>query len=262
MLRLSILFPVYDLDQEQSKVTLAAFHSVVIALKPSLGEIVVVDDDSPCATAIETIAGESEIPTLIRKHKKRLGLVSSLNDAAESSSGDILTYCHTDCIVKTDAFLKIADLLTERREAGMVISELYFSNGELQQVGGWIGPAFRLCWSRSLTTTPQRIHWGDFWSVRREIYLHENGLPTAYDPGYWECVELGARVRDLGYSTLTCPGSRVVHLKSRTFHRYLDETERNALFERNRWIFASRWSHWQDEFSSEIPGSLGEYDWR
>ena len=262
MSRLSILFPVYDLDDESCKVTLAAFRSVVKALRPGLGEIVVVNDGSPCTTAIEAITQESDIPTSIRNHHRQMGLVSSLNEAARLSTGEVLTYCHTDCIVTSDALLRIVKLLSERRDAGMVISELYFSNGQLQQVGGWIGPAFQLCWSRCLTAEPQPIHWGDFWSVRREIYLSDDGLPTAYDPGYWECVEIAARVRDLGYSTLTCPGSRVVHLKSKTFHKCFSENQRNALFERNRRLFASRWGHWQNIFLSEIPGPLTQYEWR
>lgn len=262
MHKVSVLFPVHDHSEAQCQITIAAFRSLTVALHGGLGEVVLVDDGSPYPGAVEAIQREARVPIRVRKHKVRQGLVSALNVGAQAACGEILTYCHTDCIVDRDALHKVSELLTGRTDTGMAVSELYFEDGELQQVGGWIGPRFRLCWSKNKVSTPQRIHWGDFWSVRREIYLLKGGLPALYNPGYWECVELAARVRKLGYATVTCPGSRVTHLKSQTFHNCFDEGERKAIFERNRSIFAERWSDWHDRFVEDVPGSLTDYDWR
>jgi GT2 family glycosyltransferase len=262
VLTISVLFPIHDRTEAQSRVTIAAFRSLNVALQRGLGEVVLVDDGSPYSGTVEAIQQEATVPIVAGKHLVRQGLVSALNAAAQAACGKIFTYCHTDCIVEGDALHKISALLVARADVGMTVSELYFADGELQQVGGWIGPRFQLCWSKLKASTPQPIHWGDFWSVRREIYLANGGLPELYNPGYWECVELAARVRELGYATVTCPGSRVTHLKSQTFHNCFDTHERELLFERNRATFAERWSQWQDRFAEDIPGPLDQYDWR
>jgi GT2 family glycosyltransferase len=262
MYKMSVLFPIHDHSEAQRLLTISAFRALAVALRDDLGEVVLVDDGSPHPGAVEIIQKEALIPILTRRHSIRQGLVSSLNVAARIARGEILTYCHTDCLVQCDALRKILGVLTARCNVGMTVSELYFADGELQQVGGWIGPRFKLCWSKHRSETPQQIHWGDFWSVRREIYLADKGLPEFYNPGYWECIELAARVRKLGYTTVTCPGSKVTHLKSQTFHSCFDTQERERLFERNRKIFAKRWECWEERFVEEVPEPLDQYDWR
>jgi GT2 family glycosyltransferase len=259
---ISVLFPVHDCDQAQSALTLLAFRSLATALTGSLGEVIVVDDGSSCRHALETMAAEEAVAVQFHQHTERLGLVAALNTAARASRGDILTYCHSDCVVAPDALRRVANVLSQYPEAGMTVSELYFTDGRLQQTGGWIGPAFRLCWSQRVDVVPGPIHWGDFWSVRREFFLLDRGLPEEYNPGYWECVELAARVHDQDWRVLTCPGSRVTHYKSRTFHACFDQDERDRLFERNRRIFAQRWAHRHDAFVATVPRPLDAYEWR
>jgi GT2 family glycosyltransferase len=261
-MKMSVLFPIHDRDEAQSALTLEAFHALLNALRPTLGEVIVVDDGSPCQSALRAILDNRTTAIQFRQHRQRRGLVTALNAAASSAAGNILTYCHSDCIVACDALVRIIDVLSENPNAGMTVSELYFPNGRLQQVGGWIGPDFRLCWSRLIEGIPSPIHWGDFWSVRRELFVQDGGLPELYNPGYWECVELAARVRENSMRVLTCPRSRVMHYKSQTFHACFDQKERDSLFERNRQVFAQRWAHRHDEFISEVPRPLEAHDWR
>jgi O-antigen biosynthesis protein len=259
---ISVLFPVHDCDEIQSELTRRAFRALAVALDGRLGEVVVVDDGSPCRHAVDTLAAESIVALQVHRHGKRRGLVTSLNTAARAARGDVLTYCHSDCVVAPDALRRVVDVLSRYPDAGMTVSELYFTDGRLQQAGGWIGPAFRLCWSQRLDETPRPVHWGDFWSVRRDFYLQDGGLPDDYDPGYWECVELAARVHERERRVLTCPGSRVTHYKSRTFHACFNQAARDGLFERNRRIFADRWAHRHDCFVAEVPPPLEAHEWR
>jgi O-antigen biosynthesis protein len=258
----SAIFPVHDCSEAQATLTTSAFTALIQALDGGLGEVVVVDDGSPCRTALRTIADNPSAPRRIVHHERRRGLVSALNTGARTARCDILTYCHSDCVVASDALSRIADLLSTQLDVGMAVSELYFPDGRLQQAGGWIGPSFQLCWSTRIGAAPLPIHWGDFWSVRRELYPLADGLPEVYNPGYWECVDLAAGLRHISRPVVTCPGSRVVHHKSQTFHVCFDQHQRNKLFERNRAVFAMRWRHLHDKFVADIPGSPDDYDWR
>lgn len=55
-----------------------------------------------------------------------------------------------------------------------------------------------------------------------------------FDPFYWEDVDLGLRAWRMGYDSVVCPSSRVVHGHRVTVRRFYAEEEVRRVFERNR----------------------------
>lgn len=55
-----------------------------------------------------------------------------------------------------------------------------------------------------------------------------------FDPFYWEDVDLGLRAWRMGYDSVVCPSSKVVHGHRVTVRRFYAEAEVQRVFERNR----------------------------
>lgn len=257
---ISILIPVHDIDHKQAQITQIVIESAAEASQHFASEVIVIDDRSPCKDALKRMPNASNNIKIVQI-KNHPGLVSALNYGATVAQGSLLTYCHSDCLIQAGTIEKILGLFLDL-EIGLGTSELYYQNGDLQQVGGWIGPGFRLSWDTSLSSLARPIHWGDFWTVRTRLFQEVGCLQSCYNPGYWECVDLAVSVRMNGYQVMTCPKSKVTHLKSQTFHRLHSGKERLALFERNREIFASRWSRFESEIINGVPDGIHEEEWK
>ncbi|PWT85977.1 MAG: hypothetical protein C5B56_13190 [Proteobacteria bacterium] len=61
-----------------------------------------------------------------------------------------------------------------------------------------------------------------------------------YHPFYWEDVEWGWRARKLGYRSVFCAASKVVHAQHATIARHYDAEEIGAIVTRNRLLFQLR----------------------
>ena len=259
-LDISILIPVHDIAQDQAQMTRVVLESAVKASQGIAAEIIVIDDKSPCKDAFNFKIDTTRYIKLLQI-QDHPGLASALNYGATIARGSILTYCHSDCLLQVDTIERILHLFRDPA-IGLGMSELWYPNGDLQQVGGWIGPGFRLAWDKTLSSSARHTHWGDFWSVRSRLFNEVGCLPTCYNPGYWECVDLAVNIRMKGYQVMTCPNSKVIHLKSQTFHRLLTEKERASLFERNRRIFTDRWRSSESDIIKGVPVSIREEEWR
>lgn len=256
--RISVLVPVRDRDAEQCSLTQRVLQSLCGALRGIDGEIVLVDDGSLLSPVGQSWMGELDTKIHTIRFPRPGGLVRALNAAALQASGDLLTYCHSDCIAEERCFQNLIEAFDDDR-VGLVTAELWYPSGELQQIGGWIGPGFRLRWEHEWIDKPQDIHWGDLWTVRAGLFSRHGGLPSAYNPGYWECVDLATTVRLGGWLVRSCPGARFTHMKSQTFHRLYGPEERQKLFERNRERFAARWGYRETEV---VAGARQGEGWR
>lgn len=78
--------------------------------------------------------------------------------------------------------------------------------------------------------------WAGAGSALFQTGLLRKLLPASlvFDPFYWEDVDLGVRAWRLGYDSLVCPSSRVIHKHRVTVKRYYAATEVHRVFERNR----------------------------
>ena len=258
---LSVLFPIHDINTRRAKLTFDAFTTVKSATMLIGGDVIVVDDGSPCKEAVRRILTEGGENTKVIFHDTCQGLVKSLNDAAKYATGELLTYCHSDCVVESNA-IGISISAFEDKSTGLAVSSLWYPNGGLQQIGGWVGLGWRLSWNTCLKNEEQDVHWGDFWTVRSSLFKSCGGLPDEYGPGYWECVDLATSVRKLKYRVVGLSNSRVIHYKSRTFFSVYDESARNTIFERNRSIFAKRWTKDKDWIFTGLPADDIKLVWK
>ena len=84
---------------------------------------------------------------------------------------------------------------------------------------------------------------------QKSLLARVMACPNPYDPFYWEDVEWGVRAWRLGFESLFCPESRVVHGHRCTNRKFFGEEEIDRIFRRNRFLFQLR---------NEIPGGSEE----
>lgn len=76
---------------------------------------------------------------------------------------------------------------------------------------------------------------------RRELWAALGGFDPIFAPFYWEDVDLSYRAWASGHEVRFAPGARVLHRHRSTIDRVASDVDREAIEERNRWIFA--WSN-------------------
>lgn len=257
----SIVVPIYLTDFGSVKMVDQVLEHLLIQKKQVPIEIIVVDDCSLNQCGVKILKNKYHRVAVFLKMKNRSGLVRSLNTGALSAKGDILTYCHSDCFVKSGSLKNVAETFKDV-EIGMVISNLFYANSTLQQSGGWINHDFKLSWSKRISQIPTDVHWGDFWTVRSSLLKKIGLLDEKYGIGYWECVDLATEIRMLDFRVVTCPMSRVIHFHGTTFKYLFSKDARNSLYETGRHIFKNKWINQIDSICNGITEEIEDSDWK
>jgi len=206
-------------------------------------EVVVVDNASPDDTAERVRERFPEVRLVVNAENTGFGAAN--NQAAQLARGTVLALVNTDAIVPPGWDLPLLDML-ERDGVGVVVPALLGSDGTLQAAGGLAGPdgsvvnvgegadpadpAYRFTRATDYGAAACML-------VRRDLFLRFGGFDRAYDPAYFEDVDLCLRLAGEGLRTTVVPEVLVRH-------EGFGSGGREAairLFERNRPVFVERW---------------------
>jgi O-antigen biosynthesis protein len=190
-----------------------------IAATPPLVSIetIVVDDASgdPRVAALKDVRG---IRLVVRN--ANLGFLRSCNDAARLARGELLMLLNNDTEVMPGAIDALAELLMQRRDAGIVGARLLFPNCKQQEAGGIVwsdGSA----WNYGRQDDPRKPEYSylreaDYVSgaaimLRRSLWEQLGGFDEHFAPAYCEDTDLAFRVRAAGLKVFYQPEAWVIH---------------------------------------------------
>ncbi len=78
--------------------------------------------------------------------------------------------------------------------------------------------------------------------LTRELFMAVGGFDLAYEPAYYEDVDLCFKIRSVGRKVHYCPDAKVIHIEgSAANNDPIAESRRKALGDLNREKFTSRW---------------------
>ncbi|MBX2882271.1 MAG: glycosyltransferase [Granulosicoccus sp.] len=214
----SVVVPVYN----QFALTYHCIASCILAANKVSYELIVVDD---CSTD-ETALIEEKIENLqVIRNEKNCGFVRSCNRGAAAAAGEFIVFLNNDTEVTSGWIDELVNVFTEYDSVGAVGSKLIYPDGVLQDAGGVV-------WDNGLpwnagnggsSEDPQYNYTRDVdyltgasLMVSQKAWTHAGGFDECYVPAYYEDTDLSFRLRDLGYRTIYCPLSTVVHFEGQS----------------------------------------------
>ncbi len=173
------------------------------------------------------------------------------NIAAEHSKGRYLCLLNNDAFVQSGWLRHLVNSIQHDADIGATGPLFIFPDGKIQEAGGSIdaeGYPVRFGRGRSLHSqeflSPKSV---DYISAAtllmpRDLFIAAGGFDLAYEPAYYEDVDLCFKIRALGRTVHFCPDARVIHIEGSSANDNEDaEARRKALSDLNRSKFVARW---------------------
>lgn len=241
---LSIIIPNY----ERPDLTFASVIAVLGAAISEPFEILVVDNGSSEASYSRLHAMDLPVRMMRLTESYPYGVANNL--AAEGARGRILL------LLNNDAFLTqgvVGRLMTELADesVGAAGPAFRFPDGTLQEIGMFVAV-------NGATMTPRLngFSWdlpcamdvdyvsGACLAVRRSDFMAIGGFDPAFEPAYYEDVDLCLRLRAIGKTTRLAADVVVFHILSASSSDPNMAKLRSDHSSRNRHVFMSRWGKW------------------
>ena len=205
-------------------------ESLLTALRARSAEVLVVDNGSQDAT--RTMVDSFGPPVRLIASGENLGFARGCNLAGERASGRWLLLLNPDTVVRPDAIEHLLEFATVRPYAGMIGGRTIRPDGTPHIDSCWAAPNLlsAFCFATGLSTAFPRSALDPesmgAWQrdTEREVDTITGLLlllPTelwqrlgGFDEDFWmysEDVDLGRRVRAMGYRPRICPQAVVVH---------------------------------------------------
>lgn len=255
--RVSIIVPVFN----HIATTLACLESIARTPARTSYEVIVVDDCSTDASAIEL----GKISGLrIHRNAQNLGFVRSCNAGARIARGDFVCFLNNDTLVTPGWLDELVDTFDLIPNTGLVGSKLLYPDGSLQEAGGIIwrdGTGLNY----GKYDNPDRPEYSyarevDYCSgasilLPRALFEKLGGFDELFVPAYYEDTDLAFRIREKGLKVIYQPLSRVIHLEGKTSGTDLTSGAKRHQVT-NRIKFVDRWRQVLLRHH-EAPGSIG-----
>jgi len=241
--RASIVIPVYN----HVEATLACLRALAAHPPAAACEVIVVDDGSSDATAdwMPQVQG-------LRYHRRARngGFIAACNDGASLARGDVIVFLNNDTVPQPAWLDALLDTFHARPDAGLVVSQLLYPDGRLQESGGVVfddGSAWS--YGRFEAADDPRYAYlrdtdygsGAALAIPRELFASVGGFDARYAPAYYEDTDLAFAVRAAGHRVLVQPASRVLHDEGTTAGTDTGSGIK-AYQVRNRAVFADKWA--------------------
>jgi GT2 family glycosyltransferase len=218
-------------------------------------EVIVVDNASPDGTAAKVRERFPQVRLLANDDNAGFGAAN--NQAAAIARGEFLALVNSDAVVPPGWIGPLLDAL-RRPGVGAVVPALVNEDGTMQIAGALAAPDGSVlalgngdevddpAWRFTRAT--------DFGAaacmlLRREDFLAAGGFLDAYNPAYFEDLDLCMVLLDRGLRTVYVPDVRVLHGGFASG----GESAATVLFERNRPTFVARWG---ERLAATHPPSL------
>ncbi len=172
------------------------------------------------------------------------------NIAAELARGRYLCVLNNDAFVTPGWLPPLADALERDASVGAAGPLFLFPGGRIQEAGAAIGPGgIPIRFGRNEAEDAAGALAArdvDYISaaallIRRDLFMAAGGFDLAYEPAYYEDVDLCFRLRATGHAVRFCPQSRVIHVEGAATDDAPAQARRNALGNLNRGKFMARW---------------------
>jgi GT2 family glycosyltransferase len=213
-------------------------------------ELVVVDNASTDGTAAwlrEFAAGRPWVKLVL--NEKNLGFAAGNNTGLSAASGDVLIMLNNDTQVSPGWIHGLWHHLARDPSLGMVGPVTNNIGNEAKIEPGYTDTADMPAWAAARAVrvagrqTNCRVLAFFCVAMRREVYEQVGGLDEAFGLGFFEDDDYCNRVREAGWQLAIADDVFVHHHLSASFDQ-LKASSRQALFDRNRAIYESKWGPW------------------
>ncbi len=189
------------------------------SLAPRPGEIIVVDDGS---TDDSRMRAQQAGVRVLQTERAHSGPASARNLAASQAHGQILYFVDADVQVKRDAITQLLAPFS----ADPSTAAIYGSYDEAPPAHNFISQYKNLFhhFVHQDSSGTATSFWAGCGAIRREVFARLGGFSAAYERPSIEDIELGYRLKKLGYQTRLLKNLQVTHLKQWTL-KSLVETD-------------------------------------
>ena len=212
-------------------------------------EIIVVDNGSRSSDFARLTDWLPSNVRVIRLAINR-GFGEGNNIGADAARGRLLLFLNNDAFVSAGTIATLADVLAYYPDAGAVGPKFLYPDGRVQEAGAFIS---------SCGTVTQRGKWLDDLPSRfafteivdyvsaacvllpRILFEVVGGFDLAWDPAYYEDVDLCFKLQLLGKHTYYCADAVVTHIESATSMDPSHGLRLATVVQVNREKFISRW---------------------
>ena len=235
---------IHDVDYNHASITAIALKQLISTLVDNENiEVIVVDNGSPYPKAISDISNICQPRLTISRIKTNVGIVAGYNHAASLAQGKFMMVCHSDCVVSLKTIEGVYRCFLQNPDAGIVLSKLYSPRGNLLQSGGFISNNFHLAWYTDDPISDIDVDWGDFITVRKNLFDQYGGLDQRYGLGYFEFPDLCLGIKSLDYRVILAANTKVIHYQSQTANRVLREVRKQEIIRTNLKKFQAKWMY-------------------
>ena len=245
--RASIIIPAHN----NFPLTWACLTSIQRSQVTASFEVILVDDGSQD----ETQQLEKKLSGVeIIRHPNPIGFVGSCNEAARIARGECIVLLNNDTQV-TDTWLdELLWPFEYWKDTGLVGGQLLHMDGTLQESGAiiWRDGSITQYGNGDNPRHPQynytrQVDYASGACLAVPVSLWESlgGLDTAFDPGYYDDVDLAFRARQAGYKTLVAPLCKVFHVEGAS-----SATSSEGGMKRFQALHETKFrEHWKKEFA-------------
>lgn len=217
-------------------------------------EIILVDDFSPIQNAAENLAKEYRNKGLNIKSirlNRRSGYSSAVNAGAMESKGDLLLITNNDIYIPQNIIFELADRLNKNK-LGAIGTTLSNAHGYKAQsykrttknytyekidYDNFEKQAKEIKSEFNNLTIDVNYIMGAFMMVPRRIFDEAGNMDTAFGLGYYEEVDLEARIRRLGYKMAVARDLFVIHQQISPSFSTIGQLNRKVLLSKNSVLF-------------------------
>jgi GT2 family glycosyltransferase/glycosyltransferase involved in cell wall biosynthesis len=189
------------------------------------------------------------------------------NIAAETAKGRHLCFLNNDAFVRPGWLRSLVDVLDQAPDAGAVGPLFLFPDNTIQEAGAVMderGYPVRLGRGSTLDAVeflvPKTVDYvsAAMLLVSRELFLAVGGFDLAYEPAYYEDVDLCFKIRAFGKRVYYCPDAQVVHVEGSAVNGDpVAIARRTALGDLNRDKFTARWGAYLESRSTSDLVRIG-----
>ena len=187
------------------------------------------------------------------------------NIGVEASRGRYLVFLNNDAFVTPNWLEPLIAVLENQLAAGGVGPKLLYPDGRLQEAGGFVksdGDVIQrgMYYAMGMEEL-ENISIVDYCSAAcfattREIFDRVSGFDAAYEPAYYEDVDLCLKISSLNRFIYYCPQSVIYHIGNATTSSFKQRLGLEDVIETNRSKLVSRWGSYLSARDLDIAATL------
>ena len=187
------------------------------------------------------------------------------NIGVEAAKGRYVCLLNNDAFVSPGWLPPLVRLLAEDAAIGAVGPRFLYPDGSLQEAGGLVDPDGSVIQlgKGADVNDPQfgQTRTVDYVSaacvlVRREDFIRVLGFDLAWDPAYYEDVDLCLKLRLIGLRSVVCAASTIVHIENATSSNTGASLQLGNIVAINRAKFVGRWAPYLQSAGQERPALI------